>query len=306
MMQSGIESPSRNKQSLKRQYRKGFMMIHSKTLSRFRSVLPTATALLALLMGCVFVTASAQAPSKYANDTFTVISRTDHGTVHVHLRGQGDHCWASTSDDRNVAISMGDDLCTSSARDVPDEALMFVRVLPSKISFRMNGKSYSTSDPGTVKAARSLFDPLVSIEAQQSELGAKQRALGGQQGELGRKQREVRVKVPDMSADFQKAEADAKRLSSQGGATQSQLGDLQSELGDLQSRIGDLQSTAGDQQSTIGDQQSKLGDQQSKLGDQQSELGRKSETLAVGIADKLHQMLQQAVSSGTAKPEYGP
>jgi hypothetical protein len=253
-------------------------------------------------MGCAFVAAYAQSPSKYANDTFTVISRTDHGIVHVHLRGQGDHCWASTSDDRNVAISMGDDLCTSSAEDVPDEALTFARVMPTKISFRMQGKSYSTSDPGTVKAARSLFDPLVSIEAQQSELGAKQRALGEQQSELGSKQRKVKVKIPDMSADFQKVEADAKRLSSQ-GATQSQLGDLQSELGDLQSRIGDLQSTAGDEQSTIGDQQSKLGDQQSKLGDQQSELGRKGETLAVGIADKLHQMLQQAVSSGTAKPE---
>lgn len=275
------------------------MIMRLKTSSRFHSVLPAASALLVLLMSCAFV--AAQSP-KYANDTFTVISRTDHGIVHVHLRGQGDHCWASTSEDRNVAISMGDDLCTSSAQDVPDEALMLVRVMPTKISFRMNGKAYSTSDPGTVKAARSLFDPLVSIEAQQSELGAKQRALGEQQGELGRKQREVKVKVPDMSADFQKAEADAKRLSSQ-GATQSQLGDLQSELGDLQSRIGDLQSSAGDEQSTIGDQQSKLGDQQSKLGDQQSELGRKGETLAAGIADKLHQMLQQAVSSGTVKPE---
>lgn len=277
------------------------MIMRLKTSSRFRSVLPVASALL-VLIGCAFVAASAQSPSKYANDTFTVISRTDHGTVHVHLRGQGDHCWASTSDDRNVAISMGDDLCTSSAQDVPDSALMLARVMPTRISFRMNGKAYSTSDPGTVKAARSLFDPLVNIEVQQSDLGAKQRALGEQQSELGRKQREVKVKVPDMSADFKKAEADAKRLSSQ-GATQSQLGDLQSELGDLQSQIGDLQSSAGDEQSTIGDQQSKLGDQQSRFGDQQSELGRKGETLAVGIADKLHQMLQQAISSGTAKPE---
>ena len=257
---------------------------------------------------CILAAASAvlavyaQSPSKYANDTFTVISRTDHGPVHVHLRGEGDHCWASTSDDRNVAISMGDNLCTSSAQDVPDEALMYARIMPAKIAFRMNGKGYSIGDPNTVKAARSLFDPLASIAAQQSELGAKQRALGEQQRELGSKQRQVKVKVPDMSSDFQKVEADAKRLSSQ-GATQSQLGDLQSELGDLQSRIGDLQSTAGDEQSTTGDQQSKLGDQQSELGDQQSDLGQKSEALAVGIADKLHQMLQQAVSSGTAKPE---
>ena len=80
---------------------------------------------------CILATASAvlagyaQSSSKYANDTFTVISRTDHGPVHVHLKGEGDHCWASTSDDRNVAISMGDNLCTSSAEDVPDQALMY-------------------------------------------------------------------------------------------------------------------------------------------------------------------------------------
>jgi hypothetical protein len=255
-----------------------------------------------VLSASALLAAHAQAPSKYATDTFTVISRSDHGRVHVHLRGEGDHCWATSSDDRDVAISMGDDLCTSSPEDIPDAAVVFARVMPAKISFRMNGRSYSISDAGTVKTARSLFDPLVSIEAQQSDLGAKQRALGEQQRELGSRQRQVKVKVPDMSADFQKAETDARRLSSQGG-TQSQLGDLQSELGDLQSRIGDLQSQAGDAQSTLGDQQSKLGDQQSLLGDQQSELGRKGEELAVSIADKLHQMLEQAVKSGAAKPE---
>lgn len=276
--------------------------MRSTSCSPSRLSFPAGAALSVLLAGCAFLAANAQTPSKYANDTFTVISRTDHGPVHVHLRGEGDHCWASTSDDRNVAVSIGDNLCSSSAQDVPDEALMYARIMPGKISFRMNGKGYSIGDPNTVKAARNLFEPLAGIAAQQSELGARQRALGEQQRALGNRQRQVKVKVPDMSADFQKVEADAKRLSSQGG-TQSQLGDLQSELGDLQSRIGDLQSTAGDEQSTIGDQQSQLGDQQSQLGDQQSELGTKSEALAVSIADKLHQMLQQAVNSGIAKAE---
>jgi hypothetical protein len=276
------------------------MQAKNLSQSHFRHFANFAAAL--LLAASALLAAHAQAPSKYANDTFTVISRSDHGRVHVHLRGEGDHCWATTSDDRDVAISMGDDLCTSSPEDIPDAAVVFARVMPAKISFRMNGRSYSTSDPNTVKAARSLFDPLASIASQQADLGAKQRALGEQQRELGSRQRQVKVKVPDMSADFQKVEADAKRLSSQ-GATQSQLGDLQSELGDLQSRIGDLQSQAGDAQSTLGDEQSKLGDQQSQLGDQQSELGTKSEALAVSIADKLHQMLQQAVNSGTAKAE---
>ncbi|HET9183439.1 MAG TPA: hypothetical protein VFP59_14985 [Candidatus Angelobacter sp.] len=246
--------------------------------------------------------ASAQVPAKYANDTFTVIARNDHGRIHMHLDGRGDHCWATSSDDRGIGVSMGDELCTSEAEDVPDNALLWARVMPAKISFRMSGKSYSITDPTTVKNVRGLFDPLLSIEAQQSELGAKQRALGEKQSELGRQQREVKVKVPDMSADFQKIEAEVQRLSSQGG-TQDQLGELQSELGDLQSRIGDLQSHAGDAQSRLGDQQSDLGDQQSQFGDQQSALGDKAQTLAVEIAGKLRATLTQAINSGVAKPE---
>jgi hypothetical protein len=246
--------------------------------------------------------AYAQNQSKYENDTFTVMSRSDHGSVRIHLQGKGDHCWAAGSEDRTVGISMGDDMCTASEYGVPDEVGVVARVMPNKISFRLNGKSYSISDPATVKTARGLFDPLVSIEAQQSDLSAQQRALGQKQRDLGHQQTEVKVRVPDMSAEFQKVEADVKRLSSQGG-TASDVGDLESELGDLQSRIGDLQSQAGDAESKLGDQQSVLGDQQSRLGDQQSELGEKAEKLAPNIAEKLQGMLTQAIHSGAAKPE---
>ena len=269
-----------------------------------RSLLPVLTKLQAITLVAAsgLLVAYAQVPPKYANDTFTLITRNDHGRIRMHVKGRGDHCWATTSNDRTVGVSMGDDLCTSEAEDVPDSALLAVQVMQAKVSFRMNGKSYSIADPGTVKNLRGLFAPLLSIEAQQSELGAKQRELGEKQRELGRQQREVKVKVPDMSADFQKIEADVQRLSSQGG-TQDQLGDLQSELGDLQSRVGDLQSQAGDAQSKLGDQQSDLGDQQSRFGDEQSALGDKAQKLAGDIADKLRNMLQQAVNSGAAKAE---
>jgi len=255
-----------------------------------------------MLVVCAVFAAYAQAPSKYANDTFTVMSRNDHQRLMIHVDGKGDHCWATTSDDRTIGMTMGDDMCTSSPYRVPDDLAVVARIMPGKISFRLNGKSYSISDAGTVKSARSLFDPLVSIEARQSELGAQQRALGERQSELGHKQREVKVKVPDMSAECQKVEADAKRLSSQGG-TQSELSDLQSEIGDLQSRLGDLQSQAGDEQSKFGDQQSELGEQQSRFGDQQSELSEKGQALIPGIYDKLHAMLVQAINSGAARPE---
>jgi len=272
----------------------------NSSLSHFRVL--TKVAAITLVLASALLLGYAQVPSKYANDTFTLITRNDHGRIHMHVEGRGDHCWATTSNDRTAGVGIGDDLCTAEGEDVPDNALVWAKVMPAKIAFRMNGKSYSISDPGTVKNVRGLFDPLLSIEAQQSELGAKQRALGEKQRELGRQQREVKVKVPDMSADFQKIEADVQRLSSQGG-TQDQLGDLQSELGDLQSRVGDLQSQAGDAQSKLGDQQSDLGDQQSRFGDEQSNLGDKAQKLVVDIAGQLRNMLTQAVNSGAAKPE---
>jgi len=278
------------------------VQFRNSSLLDFISLGKVGTAFLLTASALLFVYAYAQTPSKYRNDTFTVISRSDHGQVKIHVRGEGDHCWASHSDDRTIAVSMGDSLCTAGPLDVPDDALVFARVAPDKISFRLNGKSYSISDSGTVKSLRSLFDPLVEIEAQQSDLGAKQRALGDKQRELGHRQTGIRVSVPDMSSEVRRIEAHAKRLSSQ-GATQEELGDLQSELGDLQSRIGDLQSQAGDAQSKFGDQQSELGDQQSHLGDQQSDLAEKGQAIIVKIADKLRATLTQAVSSGTAKPE---
>jgi len=262
---------------------------------------------LAAITAAMLVAASlapfvARAQSKYANDTFTLVIRSDGGPVDMHVEGRGGHCWALTSDDRGIGISMGDSKCTMWDEGADDEAALHAKIEPAKITFRLNGKAYVISDAATVKSARNLFGPLVSIEEQQSDLGAKQRALGEKQREFGRQQREVKVPVPDMSADFQKVEADAKRLSSQGG-TQSELGDLQSEIGDLQSRLGDLQSQAGDVQSKLGDQQSVLGDQQSALGDKQSVLGDESEKIAIDVAGKLRAMLTQAIQNGTAKAE---
>jgi bla regulator protein blaR1 len=259
----------------------------------------TAAAMLLAASVAPFL-AQAQSGSKYPSDIYTLISRDDGSSVVMHLQGEGDHCWGTTSDDRGIGISIGDDLCTVRDEGEDSDAAMYARISANQISFRLDGKAYTISDAATVKQARGLFAPLVSIEEQQDELGAKERALGDKQRNLGEQQRDVKVPIPDMSADFQKVEADAKRLSVQGG-TQSELGDLQSELGDLQSRLGDLQSQAGDAQSQLGDKQSALGDQQSALGDQQSKLGDESERLAKGIASKLRGILNQSVQNGTAK-----
>lgn len=243
----------------------------------------------------------AQSDTNFANDTITLITN-DENHLRLEVSGRGNACHATTSSDRGVGISIGDDLCEAWDASESTPASLYVKISPTKLTFRQNGKTYEVTDAATVKRARALFAPVEDIAQKQHDLGAQQRALGEKQRDLGRQQRDVKVAVPDMTADFAKVEADAKRLSAQGG-TQSELGDLQSELGDLQSRIGDLQSQAGDAESKFGDQQSELGDQQSALGEKQSELGEQEGQVAENVARQLKTLLDQSVSSGAAKAE---
>lgn len=256
----------------------------------------TAGALLLAVFAPIAARAQDQSGSKYANATITV--RTSAGDEDLHVSGIG--C-SGTLTGPGTFVGIGDSCWMwSDTTGVPRG--MRVKITTDEITFTRDGKNYSIHDAATVKRARELFASMEDVMQQQHDLGAQQRALGEKQRALGEQQREVKVNVPDMSADFAKVEADAKRLSTEGG-TQSELGDLQSELGDLQSRLGDLQSQAGEAQSKLGDQQSVLGDQQSALGDKQSALGERESDMAAKVARQLKDMLDQSISSGSAKPE---
>src|SRR5579864_3885251 len=161
-----------------------------KKISRKNWTRLTAAAA-AMLVAASLAPFVARAQTKYANDTFTLISRDDGGSVNMHAKGGGDHCWTSTSDEGGIGIgiSRGDSKCTMWDEGADDEASLRAKIEPTKITFRLKGKSYVVSDAATVKSARDLFGPLVSIEEQQSELGAQQRAHGEKQRELGRQQR---------------------------------------------------------------------------------------------------------------------
>lgn len=270
--------------------------ISTRSLTRFAM---TAAAVFSLAAAGSPLVASAQDQngSNHANGTI-IVATTAEGDDSLHFSTGG--CSGDLSGD-GVFVSI-DGSCWAWNNDGDIPRSMRVRITSDKISFRHDGKNYQITDAATIKRARALFAPIEDLARQQRDLGDKQRALGKKQRDLGQQQREVRVNVPDMSADFAKVEADAKRLSAEGG-TQSELGDLQSELGNLQSRLGDLQSQAGDAQSKLGDAQSVLGDQQSKLGDMQSELGDREGELSAKVARQLKDLLDQSISSGSAKPE---
>ena len=169
------------------------------------------------------------------------------------------------------------------------------------IWFQRDEKSYVIRDQATVDRALKLWQPQQELGKKQEALGKQQEALGKQQQELGAKMEQVRVNVPDMTAELEKLKAELKQLNS--GATSEQVGHIQSEIGDLQSKIGDLQSQAGEQQGKLGEEMGALGEKQGKLGEQQGELGRQQGELAEKSSKDMKQLLDDAISKGTAQPE---
>ena len=169
------------------------------------------------------------------------------------------------------------------------------------IWFERDEKSYIIRDQATIDRARKLWAPQEELGKKQEALGKQQEALGKQQEELGAKMEQVRVNIPDMTADLDKLKAELKQLSS--SATMEQIGNIQSEIGDLQSKIGDLQSKAGDEQSKLGEQMGALGDKQGKLGDEQGKLGDQQAKLAQEASRQMKQLLDEAITKGTAQPE---
>jgi bla regulator protein BlaR1 len=169
------------------------------------------------------------------------------------------------------------------------------------IWFQRDEKSYIIRDQATIDRARKLWAPQEELGKKQEELGKQQEALGKQQEELGAQMEKIQVNVPDMSAELDKLKAELKKLSS--GATVEQVGHIQEEIGELQSKIGEIQSHAGDQQGKLGEQMGALGEKQGKLGEQQGELGRQQGELAEQASRQMKQLLDEAITKGTAQPE---
>jgi beta-lactamase regulating signal transducer with metallopeptidase domain len=169
------------------------------------------------------------------------------------------------------------------------------------IWFRRDSKSYIIRDQATIDRAKSFWAPQEELGKKQEELGKQQEALGKQQEELGARMEQIHVQVPDMTKELEELQAESKKLST--GATAEQVSEIQSRIGELQSKIGKVQSQAGDQQSKLGEEMGTLGEKQGKLGAQQEELGRQQGELAKQATRQMKQLLDEAITKGTAQPE---
>ncbi|HEY6465594.1 MAG TPA: M56 family metallopeptidase [Candidatus Acidoferrales bacterium] len=211
----------------------------------------------------------------------------------------------SFGDDSDRFVIVSDDspiIMSGNSQDVEHATELRNSIKGDFIWFQHDEKSYIIRDQNLVNQAKGFFKPEEDLGQKQQALGKQQQALGDQQRALGDKMREIHVTVPDLSADMEKLEAQMKQLSASGG-TQQQLGDLQRQLGELMRKLGQNQNQAGDQQRQIGEQMRALGDQQRTLGDQQRDLGHQQRDAAQQARQQMKQLLDDAVSKGTAQPE---
>ncbi len=192
-------------------------------------------------------------------------------------------------------------LMSGDSEDVEHATSLRSKITGDYIWFQHDEKNYVIRDKATVERAKELFKTQEELSQKQEALGKQQQALGDQQRDLSKKMEAVRVQIPDMSADIQKLESQAKQLGS--GGTQQQLGDLQRQIAELQHKIGEFQYQAGDQQRQIGEQMRELGRQQGEIGRQQGELGRQQAEASRQANEQMKQLLNDAVTRGTAQPE---
>ncbi|HEY6443029.1 MAG TPA: M56 family metallopeptidase [Candidatus Acidoferrales bacterium] len=192
-------------------------------------------------------------------------------------------------------------LMSGNSEDVEHATSLRNKIKGDYIWFQHDEKNYVIRDQATVQRAKDLFKAEEELGQKQDALAKQQEALGGQQRELSKKMEAVHVQIPDMSADVLKLEAQIKQLNA--GGTQQQLVDLQRQIGELQQKIGESQYQAGDQQRQIGEQMRDLGRQQGEIGRQQGELGRQQAEASRQANEQMRQLLNDAVTRGTAQPE---
>ena len=205
--------------------------------------------------------------------------------------------------DRFVIVSDDSPIIMSGdSQDVEHATALRSKINGDFIWFQRDEKSYIIKDQATVNQAEGFFKNEQELGAKEQDLGKQMRALGDQMRDQGQKMRDVHVTVPDLSADMEKLEAQMKQLSASGG-TQQQLGDLQRQLGELMRKLGQNQGAAGDQQRQIGEQMRQLGDQQRTLGDQMRQIGDQQRDAERQARDQLKQLLDNAITKGTAQPE---
>jgi beta-lactamase regulating signal transducer with metallopeptidase domain len=121
------------------------------------------------------------------------------------------------------------------------------------------------------------------------------------QSALDKAMAEFNANSPNMENQLAKLQAEMQAMSSK--INQETLARIQEQIGDIQAKIGEAQARSGEQQEKLGELQSKLGEKQGELGEKQGQLGQQQQKAAQDAEQQLRRLFDEAVASGTAKPQ---
>ena len=158
---------------------------------------------------------------------------------------------------------------------------------------RRDGKRYVVRDAATLSRFEQLHAETVRLADAQGRLGDRQGQLGDRQGEIGERMGEIGARIGELASEQAELalssgeRTDAPRRASE--AARRKLDQAREEM-DNPAMRAEMESLAA---------------QQAALGKQQAELGRQQAAASAKANRDAEQMIQQAISSGIARPIGG-
>lgn len=155
----------------------------------------------------------------------------------------------------------------------------------SRMWYHDGSKSYVIDDAATMARVSAVLESTMKqLGEQQGKLGEQQGLLGGKQAELGAEQARLGAEQARLAAEMQRASRHA--------ADEKAIEDLERQ-----------QEALDKQQDALGKQQDEIGEQQDALGKKQDEIGKQQDEAARAAGEQIHDLMQQAIDGGQARPE---
>jgi len=202
-------------------------------------------------------------PAPPAPPTGGLITR---GTFHL----------SSNTSEAYVLLRENNSLMSGSMDDLR-EAQRLQRNGEELLWFRRGNAKYVVRDPATLQRIRDSYAEVTSLGEAQSAIGNRQSGIGNKQAAIGNRQAELGMKQAELA---------------------SRLATRQMRESEADARMAELDR----QQAVLDKQQAELDKPMAELDRQQAELDRKMQAADARAEQRARQLMDEAISKGTAQP----
>ncbi|HEU4562342.1 MAG TPA: M56 family metallopeptidase [Longimicrobium sp.] len=171
--------------------------------------------------------------------------------------------------------------------------------------FRYGGREYVVRDPGVLRQAEALWEPVSRIGEEQGRIGAQQGAIGhaqGQigvrQGEIGREQGRIGARQGVIGARF--GVLAAREAAGVSASERRQIEQEREELEAEMRRLGAEMEALGQRMREVSEPLRDRGDEMTALGREMAVLGRQMEAAVERANAGMRTLVREAIRSGTA------